>query len=95
MVGEFVIIRTRSAGVHMGILMEIAASGGTTTALLHNARRLHRWYGANTLSEVSQNGVAQNSRISKEVPRILLPEVIEVIPCSTKARTNLEDSRWS
>lgn len=74
----------------MGILAE--SSG--TAVVLKGARRLWRWKGANTLSEVSQKGVAQGSRISEPVPIILLTQAIEVIPCSEKARKILEVSRW-
>lgn len=90
MIGEFVIVRTHSAGVHMGILAECSG----TAALLKDARRLWRWRGANTLNEVSQQGVAQGSRISEPVPQILLTQAVEIIPCSDKARENLEVSRW-
>lgn len=90
MVGEFVLVRTHSAGVHAGVLLE--SSG--TAVLLKDARRLWRWKGANTLHEVSQDGVGQGSRISKPVPLILLTQAIEVIPCSDKGRRSLEESRW-
>ena len=89
-IGQFCVCRTRSAGVHMGTVME---SNGTAV-LLKDARRLWNWNGANTLHEVSQNGVAENSRISQPVPCILLTKAIEVIPCSKKAEQDLTNSRW-
>ncbi len=88
-IGEFVIVRTYSAGVHMGILEECNG----TAVILKDARRLWRWHGAFTLSEVSQNGCAEESRISQSVPMILLTQAIEVIPCSAKAEKNLKRSR--
>jgi hypothetical protein len=90
MIGEFVVVRTYSAGVHMGILKECAG----TAVVLADARRLHRWRGANTLNEVSQSGVGAGSRISEPVPLILLTQAVEIIPCSAKARKVLEVSRW-
>lgn len=90
MIGEFCVVRTFSAGVHMGIVKECNG----TAVLLADARRLWRWRGANTLHEVSQAGVGQGSRISKPVPLILLTQVIEVIPCSLFARKSLESDRW-
>ena len=91
MIGEFVIVRTRSAGVHFGTLAE---SCGTAVEL-YNARRLWRWRGANTLNEIALEGCAQEyTRISKAVPRILLTEAIEVILCSKEAQKNLEIERW-
>ena len=75
--GDEVIVRTYSAGVHIGTL----ASRHGSEVILKNARRLWSWAGAFTLNEVSQNGVdRKNSRISKLVPSILLLEAIEIIP---------------
>lgn len=91
MIGEFVVVRTYSAGVHCGVLAESAG----TSVVLTDARRVWRWRGANTLSELSQRGSAEEwTRISEPVPRILLTQAIEVIPCSAKARENLMRSRW-
>ena len=89
MIGEFVILRTNSAGVHMGTLREIHG----TAALVEDCRRLWQWQGAFTLNEVALFGCAESSRISRPVPRILLTEVIEVIPCTKKATENLTRSR--
>ena len=89
MLNEFVVVRTYSAGVHMGTLVECNG----TAVLLKDARRLWRWTKAFTLNEVSQNGVGEESRISEPVPLILLTQGIEVIPCSPKAKTNLSRSR--
>lgn len=89
MIGEFCVVRTYTAGVHMGTVVE----QNGTAVLLKDARRLYRWQGAFTLSEASQNGVAESSRISEPVPVILLTQAIEVIPCSEKAKLNLSRSR--
>ena len=91
MIGQFVIVRTFSAGVHMGVLKECNG----TAVLLEGARRLWRWSGANSLNEASQNGVGEQSRISEPVPLILLTQAVEVIPCSEKARKSLGRSRWN
>jgi hypothetical protein len=90
MLEQFVVVRTHSAGIHMGYLKECNG----TNVLLTNARRLWRWRGANTLNEVSQNGVGEGSRISEVVPLILLTQAIEIIPCSKKGQKSLEVSRW-
>ncbi len=91
MIGEFVLVRTFSAGVHCGTLREI----GGTCVLLEDARRVWRWRGANSLNELSQKGAAREfTRISDPVPRILLTQAIEVIPCSEGARADLTQSRW-
>lgn len=81
--GPEVIVRTYSAGVHVGVL-----DGEWTDAnkpiVLKNARRIWRWRGANTLNEVSSNGVNREAytRISESVESIRLV-AIEIIPVKT------------
>ena len=89
MIGEYVVVRTRSAGVHCGTLVESAG----TAVLLAGATRLWRWYEAFSLHEVSQFGVGERSKISEAVPRVLLTEAIEVIPCSDQAKASLSRPR--
>lgn len=89
MIGRFVIVRTHSAGVHMGFLR---ACVGTAVELTES-RRLWQWTEAFTLNEVSQKGCGEESRISEPVPEILLTQAIEVTPCSEMATANLRRSR--
>ena len=88
-----VLVRTYSAGVHVGTPVGKLKGREIT---LKNARRIWRWRGANTLSEISQNGahMTEFTRISEAVLTITLTEAIEVIPCSVKAAQNLTTSRW-
>ena len=88
---QLILVRTYSAGVHVG---ELVAHKGREV-VLKNARRIWNWQGANTLHEVSQKGVAKESRISEPVPTITLTEAIELILCSPEASANLKESRWS
>lgn len=89
MIGKFCIVRTYSAGVHCGTLIESAG----TAVRLTDARRIWRWQGAFTLHEMSIHGCAEESRISEPVPEILLTQAIEIIPCSLTAAANLSRSR--
>jgi len=74
--GPEVIIRTYSAGVHIGTIK----SKEGQEVVLTNARRLWKWSGAFTLNEVATNGVnRKESRISCNVPEITLAW-IEIIP---------------
>lgn len=92
MIGDFVILRTKFAGVHVGILKEYSAG----EAVLTDARRVWRWRGANSLHELSLYGCDKEySRISEPVNLIAISEVIERIPCSDIARENLRQSRWA
>jgi hypothetical protein len=74
-----VIIRTYSAGVHIGTLKE----RNDRDVVLTTARRLWSWRGAFTLNAVATKGVNRSgSRISVPVPEITLTEAIEIIPVS-------------
>ena len=85
-----VVVRTYTAGVHIGIVVEKTP----TTIKLTAARRLHRWKGANTLSEVALHGVdGEYSRLSEPVDIEL--QWIEIIPVADAAVENLTRSRWS
>jgi hypothetical protein len=86
-----VLVRTRSAGIHVG---ELVSRNGTEV-VLKNTTRVWRWKGANTLSELSQTGGdLEYTRISEKVPLNTLLECIEIIPCSKLAAVNLLTSRW-
>ena len=75
--GPEVIVRTVSAGVHIGTI--ISREGKEVK--LSNARRLWSWSGAFTLNAVATKGVSRtNSRISAIVSEITLMEAIEIIP---------------
>ena len=82
--GPETLVRTYSAGVHVG---EVTSIDGTQV-VLRNARRLWKWSGAFTLNAVATSGVDRsNSRISIAVPTITLTQAIELIPVA--ANVNL------
>ena len=88
MVGEKVIIRTYSAGVHFGTLVEKAGN----EVILKDSRRLWRWHCKTgiSLSSVALHGVDQSkSRIADALPSLWL-EAIEIIPCSAAAVGSIE-----
>jgi hypothetical protein len=91
MTGKFCVVRTFSAGVHMGT---VAYHSGREV-MLTDARRLWRWRGANTINEIAIRGVDENySRISEPVAEVLLTEAVEIIPCAKDAQANLTRTRW-
>jgi len=92
-IGKFIILRTRDSGVHCGVLVSQAGQ----VVELHNSRRIWRWRGANTLNELSVNGASMTdyTRISDPVESIIILDGLECIPCTEKARANLEVSRWN
>ena len=87
MTGEKVLVRTYSAGVHYGELVDHEGK----EVVLKNTRRLWYWRGAFTLSEIALKGLNQDaSKLSVALPKIYLSEVIEIIPVSDAAAKWIE-----
>ena len=85
--GEYVIIRTYSAGVWAGFLKEKVKN----EVYLTEARRLYRWSNIEgiSLSGISLNGLKkETSKICAPVPMVWL-EAIEIIPCSKLAQQSI------
>lgn len=90
MIGKFVIVRCRDAGVHAG---ELVSHEGRE-ALLKNARRLWYWKPAGNakfLSGVATEGIDASSRIGAPIT-VHLTETCEIIMCSDRARGSLMDA---
>jgi hypothetical protein len=89
---NYVLIRTYSAGVHVG---EMVSRDGKEV-VLKNARRIWSWHGRNTLNEIAALGVGKGSRVSQPSPgTVTLTEAIEIIDCAPGARENLEAATWA
>jgi hypothetical protein len=86
---KYVLIRTYSAGVFVGYLK----SKKDGEVVLLNARRIWYWDGANSLSELANEGVSkpQNCKFPAEVNEITLLNVIEIIPVTEKAKKNISE----
>lgn len=86
-----VIVRTYSAGVHFGYLR--SRKGKEVT--LEKARRIWRWFGAWTISEIAAEGLdASKSKIAAPVT-VTLTEAIEIIECTPKAAAIVESAKWA
>ncbi len=86
-----VIVRTYSAGGHFGYLK----SRNGKEVELERSRRIWRWYGAWTLSEIATAGLdISRSKIGAPVS-IVLTEAIEIIDCTPAAVAALEAAKWS
>lgn len=88
MIGKKCVVRTYSAGVWFG---EIAEKSGNEV-IVKNARRMWRWWAAESisLSAVALHGIKhEQSKIAEAVPAVWL-EAIELIPASYKAVTSIE-----
>lgn len=91
MVGKYVIVRCRDAGVHAGILLAHAGR----EALLDDARRLWYWKPANDaafLSGVAVEGLHPASKVGAPI-RVLLTEDCEIILCTDKAAKSIKEAK--
>lgn len=88
-IGQYVIVRTRSAGVFAGELQE--RNGREVT--LANARRIWYWAGAASLSELAQRGTSEPERCKfpVAVDQADLFEVIEILSVTPAARASIEE----
>lgn len=87
-VGQYVIARCYSAGVHAG---EVVSVDGETV-ILKDSRRLWNWKANDgvALSGVAQHGLkAGSSKVDVVNPEIYLTGVCELIPTSPKARESI------
>lgn len=91
---DYVIIRTYSAGVHAGYLK----SRNRKEVILLNSRRIWKWTGASSLSELAIKGSSNidGCKIPCVLPRIILTEAIEIIQCSQIAKSQIEGAKeWT
>ena len=85
LIGQCVLVRTYSAGVHVGTLRQKDG----TNVLLADSRQLWKWEGAFTLYEVATNGIT-GGRISCVAPLVELTQAIEIIPMADVAIKAIE-----
>lgn len=90
MIGKYVIVRCRDAGVHAGVL---EAHDGRE-CVLTEARRLWYWKPANKaafLSGVATEGLHATSKVGAPVPRIHLTENCEIAECTPAAEASIRE----
>ena len=87
-IGKYVMVRTYSAGVFAGILEEREGK----ECLVTNARRIYRWKGAATLSELATRGTSkpEECEFPVEVEKVLLTETIEILIVTEEGRKSIE-----
>lgn len=83
-----VIVRTYSAGVHFGYLTFRAGK----EVHLERSRRIWRWFGAFTLSEIATKGLDVSKSRTGSPVSIVLTEAIEIIDCTQEGVESLENS---
>lgn len=91
---KYVIVRTYSAGVFAGELIE--RNGKEVT--LANARRLWYWSGAASLSQLAMEGTKKPEacKFPCAVDRVVLTEAIEVISTTPAAEKSIKEvATWA
>ena len=89
--GDYVVVRTFSAGVHAGHLK----SREGKEVVLTNTRRLWYWKGAASLSQIAGSGIADidGCKFPAAIAEITLTEAVEIIPCTDLARSIIEGAK--
>ena len=94
MIGNYVIVRTYSAGVFAGTLIK---KDGQEVEL-KNARRIWSWAGAASLSQLAQEGTSKpdDCKFPCNVDTVILTEAIEILSVTEKAELSIRGVKiWS
>lgn len=85
---EYCMVRTYSAGVFAGYL----ESRDGKEVVLRNARRIWKWAGAASLSQLSTDGTSNpgECKFPVAVDKVILTEAIEIIPITKKAKASIQ-----
>lgn len=85
---KYCMVRTYSAGVFAGYI----ESRDGKEVVLRNARRIWRWAGAASLSQLATDGTSSPSecKFPVAVDKVILTEAIEIIPITAKAKKSIE-----
>ena len=92
MIGKYVIVRCRDAGVHAGVLV----GNEGREVVLTESRRLWYWKpagGKKFLSGVAVAGLDKSSKLGTALPRLHLTESCEIIECTDAARQSIREMR--
>ena len=86
--GDYVVVRTYSAGVHAGYLKKREGKEVTLT----NTRRLWSWEGGASISQIAGTGLSKpkSCKFPAAIAEITLLEAIEIVPCTEKAQEIIE-----
>jgi len=88
---EYCIIRTYSAGVWAGY---IDTKSKDMCQEVYEARRLWRWWSEFTLSALAVKGIKKGTekenKYAMPVERVILKQIIEVIPCTENAMQQIK-----
>lgn len=94
---KLVLIRSYASGVHYGYLKSRKDLLAGLSVELINTRRVYKWAGACSLSQLSIDGSTDKAscQISVTVPEMEVMQVIEIIPVTAKAAENINSiAEW-
>lgn len=86
---QYYIVRADRAGVFFG---QIESRNGSEVTM-RNVRRIWRWEGANSISQLAVDGTKAGKicKFSVEVESMTILGVIEIIPCTAKATKSISE----
>ena len=93
LIGKKVIIRSYGAGVFFGTLNDVEKCEDKWTVELLDCRRLWRWSGACSITQLAADGVKypNDCKFSLTECSIVVASVIEIHGCTEKAIENIEN----
>jgi len=93
LIGKKVIIRSYDAGVFFGILKEVEKCEDKWMVELLNCRRLWRWKGACSITQLAVDGVKypDDCRFTIVEKSIVVASVIEIHECTREATECIEN----
>ena len=85
---KYVIVRTYSAGVFAGYIESRAGQ----EVVMRDARRIWKWEGAASLSQLAVDGTSKPDQCMFPCPvdRVELLQAIEIIDCTEKSRISIQ-----
>lgn len=97
LIGKKVIIRSYGAGVFFGTLNEVEQCEDRYTVELLNVRRLWKWAGACSITQLAVEGTKNPSECYFTItePSIVVSSVIEIHKCQPQAIESIESvAKW-
>ena len=91
MIGKKVIVRGDRSGVFFGTLESV----NERTVKLSKVRNIWYWNGAASIMQIANEGVKdkEGSKLTVVVESLVLLDVVQIIPCTNEAITNIESVR--
>jgi hypothetical protein len=89
---EYCVIRSYASGVFAGYVKERKAEVNGVNVTLINARRLWKWVGASSLSQLAMEGVKKpnDCLFPCEVDSIEIMNVVEIIPATIECLESIK-----